>query len=306
MSNVAQALHGRLVKPQIYLNGLLFNAVTSLAVTSVPAFDEHPQSDPMILWLRTNFLMALQTAMRDPSYDPNALAIGIALLIAWELVGAPVKRLLILLLTIVFAIQDVGNPYLCQLHLRALPTIVDADPVSKALTLPDSMYREQGIGKVFRGGRRIPSGFEFYRSQNLLPASLMFHVGSLVYWDQSAPGASYWMRQLWSCIAACAPVAEDARSALAQQSTGLRVAQLVRQAGIMLGSFMRAHAGELPVAQSQLTGIQAQWHSTNLCNDWSSMIGTVFDRILLWCLCVFCVTSGKKIEQWIFGAENVY
>lgn len=165
-------------------------------------------------------------------------------------------------------------------------------------------YRGRESGTGFRGGSTIPSGFEFYRSQNLLPASLMFHVGSLGYWDASAPGASRWMRELWSSIGACAPVESKAQSAVAQGTVDARIAQLVRQAGIMLGSLMRSSAGERPVAQPQVTGIKAQWHSM-LATDWDSLTGTVFDAILLWCMCVFCTTSGYHNDQQLKGISRL-
>lgn len=86
---------------------------------------------------------------------------------------------------------------------------------------------------------------------------------------------------------------ETASKAISERTLSSRISQLVRQAGIMIGSFMRLSAGEQPVAQPLRTGIQALWHAT-LSTELESMIGTVYDGILLWCLCVFCTTSGYR------------
>lgn len=188
--------------------------------------------------------------------------------------------------------------------MKALPTILDTDSnVNRREPLFTYSGRECG-NRAFRGGSSIPSGFEFYRAQNLLPSSLMFHVGSLVYWDASAPGSSRWMRELWSSIGACAPAGSRAQSAVAQGTVDARIAQLVRQAAIMLGSLMRSSAGERPVAQPQVTGIQAQWHSM-LSTDWDSLMGTVFDEILLWSMCVFCTTSGYHNDPQLRGIARL-
>lgn len=188
--------------------------------------------------------------------------------------------------------QDIGDPDTCEVHLKALPSVINAKPtpIGSGNTLA---YGRETQPTVFRCGSRIPPGFEFYRSQDLLPPSLMFHVGSLIYFDATAPGSSLWMRELWSSIGACAPIEEIASKAVRERTLSSQIAQLVRQAGIMIGSYIRLSAGERPVAQPLLTGIQALWHST-LSKEWRPLIGTVYDEILLWSLCVFCTTSGYR------------
>lgn len=88
MPKVARALDSRMIKPHLYLDGFLFNTLLTLTTTSVPVANEQRRHETMVTWLRTNLLITIRAAVESRSYDPRALAICIALLIGWELVGA--------------------------------------------------------------------------------------------------------------------------------------------------------------------------------------------------------------------------
>ncbi|KAK4504797.1 hypothetical protein PRZ48_002759 [Zasmidium cellare] len=272
LAEESQLMHPGLVQPRLYMDGFLFNALITLTTTRVAVTGGGRRCEPLVAWLRNNFLMTIRAAIRRGFDDRKVLAVGMALLIGWEL--------------------DVGDEGTCEIHLKALPSVIN-DGIAPEVPKSDFDYGDENKVAAFRGGRRMPPGFDFYGSQNLLPGSLMFHVGSLMYYNPSAPGGSIWMRELWGSIGACAPTQDVALEGALEKTLSSRIAQLVRQAGIMLGSFMRMSAGERAVAQPLITGIRALWHAT-LSNEWHSMIGTIYDEILLWCLCVFCTTSGYR------------
>lgn len=147
-------------------------------------------------------------------------------------------------------------------------------------------------------------GFEFYANQDLLPRRLLFLISSLHYFDPMAPGARRWMRELWASIGACVPTESTAKSNLQQRELRSRVAQLVRQAGYMLGSLMRYSANEPPAAQSLTDGLIASYNAT-LGNDWDSVIGTIYDEIVLWSICLFCATSNVRTEEHILALKKL-
>lgn len=198
--------------------------------------------------------------------------------------------------------QEFGDTETCLVHSRALPALLSAERDKSGSTL--FSYPDRNDRSLFRRGARLTPGFEFYGTQNLLPPRLLFLVGSLNYFQPNAPGARRWMRELWASIGGCLPEEDTARSNFKQRELRSRVSQLVRHAGYMLGSLMRHTANEPAAAQPLTEGINGLWTAT-LNNDWTSLIGTIYDEILLWCLCVYCTTAEKRAEEHMDAIERM-
>lgn len=96
LAGESRVLNSRTVRPHLYMDGLLFNALITLTTTRVAVLNEQRRPDAIVSWLRSNFLMTIQSAIRAGVDDPETLAVGMALLIGWELVSSanrPDRRL---------------------------------------------------------------------------------------------------------------------------------------------------------------------------------------------------------------------
>ncbi|KAF7194930.1 hypothetical protein HII31_03767 [Pseudocercospora fuligena] len=282
LSREAAVLRSNLVIPDMYIDSFLFNALITLTTTKIGVTETSMGSIQLIAWLRSNFLIMIRTAISKGGEDPRTLAVGLALLIGWE--------------------TEFGDTENCLVHSRALPALLSAEHEKSGSNL--FSYPDRNDQSLFRGGARLTPGFEFYITQNLLPPRLLFLVGSLNYFQPNAPGARRWMRELWASIGGCLPEEDVARSNFKQRELRSRISQLVRQAGYMLGSLMRYTANEPAAAQPLTEGINGLWTAT-LKNDWNSLIGTVYDEILLWCICVYCTTAEKRADEHMDAIDRI-
>lgn len=76
-----------MVLPELYIDSFLFNALITLTTTRIGVTKAKAHSVQLNTWLRNNFYIMIRTAIEKGGENPKLLAIGLALLIGWEMVS---------------------------------------------------------------------------------------------------------------------------------------------------------------------------------------------------------------------------
>ena len=134
----------------------------------------------------------------------------------------------------------------------------------------------------------LAPGFEFYQVQNLLPSCLMNVIGKLSLHDPCLPDSRIQLRQIGVAAMTCQPCSPTIQ-AIKLNRFDTRIVSHVRQAVAMF-IIMAQVDSEHPNIDF-MNDPMAAWYPETLVLDSETLVGTVYDEILLWSLCIFCCAA---------------
>ena len=117
-------------------------------------------------------------------------------------------------------------------------------------------------------------------------------VGSLSALDPKVPGELVKIRRIGIAATACQQSATTVLKTPAPNEIGAEIAAHVRAAAGLLSTMMQIEANDQ--ASNDVEEETAVWYSETVALRSSHLIGTIYDDILLWSLCVFSASCSQQ------------
>ncbi|KAI7239836.1 hypothetical protein KC330_g1666 [Hortaea werneckii] len=258
----------------ITTDGLLYQVSGLLAITSSDRRKRHFQTWPVLNWTRYNVLGALRTALSKSDGRSGILACIVAILAGWE--------------------QMHGDPAAFQIHLSALQemTMEHNGSASSEQTPNSSLLRLP----TFPAAEKLPDGFGNLHVLGLLPNALLHLIARLVPTHLHKQEDIDEWRRVSILLAGLTPFGKPAVDALLNDELGLRVTECVRIATMLFITLVLYVTNNDHWNQPILSAIEPTYTDTYsiVAED---MVGTVYDEVLLWCLCIFYAIPGHLVER---------
>ncbi|KAI7218747.1 hypothetical protein KC333_g3398 [Hortaea werneckii] len=188
-----------------------------------------------------------------------------------------------------------GDPAAFQIHLSALHEMtVEHDARRSSSPLRDSSLVTSPSLPV---AGRLPDGFGHLRVLGLLPRSLLDLIARLTptHSHHAQEDMDEW-RRTSILLAGLRPTSKPAVDALLSGELGLRVTESVRITTLMFITLVLAVTDNDHWTQPMLSAIEPAYADTYsiVAED---LVGTVYDEVLLWTLCIFYAIAGHLIER---------
>ncbi|GAB1744575.1 hypothetical protein NU219Hw_g1977t1 [Hortaea werneckii] len=280
-----RSLLSRPAAVDITSDGLLYQISGLLAVTSSDHRHRHFQTWPMLNWTRYNVLGALRTAISNSNEGSHLLAFIVAILTGWERIH--------------------GDPAAFQIHLSALQEMTVKGGGGGALRSSEPPPLDAGRVNFssLPAAARLPDGFRHLRGLGLLPDSLLDLIARLDPTrllhndDDKQVNMDEW-RRVSILLVALKPTSQTAIHALLHDgdSPGVPVTECVRFSALMFITLVLAVTDNDTWNQPMLSAIEPTYSDTHSIAI-ETLLGSVYDEVLLWSLCVFYALAGRLIER---------
>ncbi|KAI7542657.1 hypothetical protein KC331_g7848 [Hortaea werneckii] len=255
-------------------DGLLYQVSGLLAIASTDHQGRHFQTWPILNWTRYNVLGALRTALSKSNGGNDILAFIVAILTGWERMH--------------------GDPAAFQIHLSALQEMT----IEHGARRSSSPFRDSSLvsSPSLPAAGRLPDGFGHLRVLALLPRTLLDLIARLTPRHPHEQDDMNEWRRVSILLAGLRPTSRPAVDALLTGDLGLRVTECVRIATMMFLTLVLAVTNNDHWTQPMLSAIEPTYADTySLVAE--DMVGTVYDEVLLWSLCIFYTIAGHFVER---------
>ncbi|KAI7498172.1 hypothetical protein KC367_g5271 [Hortaea werneckii] len=255
-------------------NGLLYQVSGLLATTSSDRRNRHFQTWPVLNWTRYNVLGALSTALSKSNGGSDALAFIVAILTGWE--------------------RMFGDQAAFQIHLSALQEMTTKRGAqrSREPSLDTGLIKFPSLPAA----ARLPDGFGNLRVLGLLPNSLLDLVSRLGLTDRHEQVDMNEWRRVPILLMALKPAGRPAVDAFVNGELGLQVAECVRISAMMFVTLVLAVTDNDDWNQPMLSAIEPTYSDTHGIPV-ETLVGSVYDEVLLWSLCVFYALAGRLVAR---------
>ncbi|KAI7285900.1 hypothetical protein KC345_g1488 [Hortaea werneckii] len=255
-------------------DGLLYQVSGLLAITSSDRQRRHFQTWPILNWTRYNVLGALRTALSQSNGGNEILAFIVAILTGWERVH--------------------GDPAAFQIHLSALQEMtIEHDAKRSSSPFCDSSLV---TSSSLPGAGRLPDGFGHLRVLGLLPSTLLDLIARLTPRHPHEQEDMNEWRRVSILLAALRPTSKPAVDALLNGDLGLGVTECVRIATMMFMTLVLSVTNNDHWTQPMLSAVEPTYADTySIVTE--DLVGTIYDEVLLWSLCIFYTIAGHFIER---------
>ncbi|RMY25909.1 hypothetical protein D0865_16292 [Hortaea werneckii] len=258
----------------IISDGLLYQVSGLLAITSTDHQERHFQTWPILNWTRYNVLGALRTALSKSNGGNDILAFIVAILTGWERIH--------------------GDPAAFQIHLSALQEMtVEHSARRSPAPLRDS---SPVASPSLPAAGRLPDGFGHLRVLGLLPSTLLDLIARLTPRHPHEQEDMNEWRRISILLAGLTPTSKPAFDALLNGDLGLRVTESVRIATMMFMTLVLSVTDNDHWTQPMLSAIEPTYADTYSIVA-VDLVGTVYDEVLLWSLCIFYTIAGHFVER---------
>lgn len=259
---------------EITSHGLLYQVSGLLAITSTDHRRRHFQTWQVLTWTRYNVLGALRTALSKSNGENDILAFIVAILAGWERMH--------------------GDPAAFQIHLSALQemTIEHGARGSPAPLRDSSLVASPSLPMA----GRLADGFGNLRVLGLLPSTLLDLIARLTPTNLYEQEDMNEWRRVSILLAGLTPTGKPAVYALLNGELGVRVTECIRIATMMFLTLVLSVTNNDHWTEPMLSAIEPTYAETYsiVAED---MVGTVYDEVLLWSLCIFYAIAGHFVER---------
>ncbi|RMY93928.1 hypothetical protein D0861_01674 [Hortaea werneckii] len=255
-------------------DGLLYQVSGLLAITSSDHRNRHFHTWPMLNWTRYSVLGALSAALSKANGGSDILAFIVAILTGWE--------------------RMFGDLAAFQIHLSALQEMITehgAQSSSKP-SLDTGLVKSPSLPAA----ARLPVGFGNLRVLGLLPNSLLDLISRLDFRDFHQQVDMNEWRRVSILLVALRPTSKPAVDAFVNGELGLQVTECVRISAMMFITLVLAVTDNDHWNQPMLSAIEPTYSDTHGIPV-ETLVGSVYDEVLLWSLCVFYALAGRLVAR---------
>ncbi|KAI7417832.1 hypothetical protein KC332_g2199 [Hortaea werneckii] len=143
---------------------------------------------------------------------------------------------------------------------------------------------------------RLPDGFGNLRVLGLLPNSLLDLISRLGLTDRHEQVDMNERRRVPILLMALKPTGRPAVDAFVNGELGLQVAECVRISAMMFVTLVLAVTDNDDWNQPMLSAIEPTYSDTHGIPV-ETLVGSVYDEVLLWSLCVFYALAGRLVAR---------
>lgn len=187
-----------------------------------------------------------------------------------------------------------GDPAAFQIHLSALQemTIEHGARGSPAPLRDSSLVASPSLPMA----GRLADGFGNLRVLGLLPSTLLDLIARLTPTNLYEQEDMNEWRRVSILLAGLTPTGKPAVYALLNGELGVRVTECIRIATMMFLTLVLSVTNNDHWTEPMLSAIEPTYAETYsiVAED---MVGTVYDEVLLWSLCIFYAIAGHFVER---------